>query len=99
MGMALKRLDPTGFVKLREPWEQADYRRLGQIAHQWKGSCAYVSAMGAQRAALKLEKSAKALGDAADSATLRSATVTALCDLQVELRRVMPALQQALEQL
>ena len=52
---------------MREPWEAKDFKRVGQLAHQWKGTCSYLSAKRAQRAALRLEQGAKALAEAGDS--------------------------------
>ena len=70
-----------------------------QLAHQWKGTCSYISAKAAQRASLRLEQSAKAFAKAKDSEYLEKEVVAALYDLQVELRTLTPAVHAAIEQL
>jgi signal transduction histidine kinase/DNA-binding response OmpR family regulator/HPt (histidine-containing phosphotransfer) domain-containing protein len=97
--MALKRFDVKSFSRLREPWESKDFKRVGQIAHQWKGTCSYISAKQAQRAALRLEQSAKALGDSGSSAVLCKEVAAALYDLRVELQQIAPSVVSTLDEL
>ena len=54
--MALKRFDLKAFERLREPWERRNYRRVGQLAHQLQGTCAYIGAKQARQAAAHLEQ-------------------------------------------
>ena len=97
--MALKRFDLKAFERLREPWERRNYRRVGQLAHQLKGTCAYIGAKQARQAAAHLEQSAKALADAEASDFLEEEVASAAHDLRAELALVAPAVQVALAQL
>ena len=97
--MALKRFDIKGFERLREPWEQKNFKRVGQLAHQWKGTCSYICAKQAQRAAFRIEQSAKALADTDTSEYLLKEVGAALLDFRAELLQVAPAVPVALEQL
>jgi len=104
--MALTRFDKAGFARIREPWEARDYKRVGQLAHALKGTCSYIAAKQAQRAALRLEQGAKALANSApssaegsDNSYLAQEVTAALHDLQVELQEVMPAVTRALADL
>ena len=97
--MALKRFDVKSFSRLRDPWESKDFKRVGQIAHQWKGTCSYISAKQAQRAALRLEQSAKALGDSGNSEVLSREVAAALYDLRVELQQIAPSVVSTLDEL
>jgi len=99
--MALNQFSIASFAKLREPWESGDYRRVGQLAHQWKGTCSYIAARRAQRAGLRLEQSAKALAESGASSVscpLGQEVGAALVDLQSELRQVAPAVATALQE-
>ena len=88
-----------GFARMRQPWEQAEYKRVGQLAHQWKGTCSYVGAKQAQRAAARLEQSAKALADAESSEFLCKEATAALHAFRAELLLVAPSVPRALADL
>ena len=97
--MALQRFDLRAFERMREPWERRDFKQVGQLAHQWKGTCSYICAKEAQRAAARLEHSSKALADADGSDFLLAEALSALHDFRSELLATAPAVPRALREL
>ena len=84
------------FSKIRQPFAAKDFARVGQLAHSWKGTCSYICATQAQRAASRLEQSAKALAAAAGSSDFLAQEVAeALHELRCELQQVAPAVRRA----
>ena len=97
--MALSRYDINAFERLRGPWEQRNFKRLGELAHQLKGTTSYICAGEARRAAARLEQSAKALAAADTSDFLLEEVRDALRDVQRELELITPAVAAALQSL
>lgn len=97
--MALQRFDCHALRSMRGAWEGEDYQDLSRRAHQTKGSCAYIAAKEAQRAASRLEQSAKALAAAGRSEYLCREVADALHDLRTELVRLVPAVPLLLAEL
>ena len=97
--MALSRYDINAFERLRGPWEQRNFKRLGELAHQLKGTTSYICAGEAMRAAARLEQSAKALAAADTSDFLLEEVRDALRDVQRELELITPAVAAALQSL
>jgi signal transduction histidine kinase/DNA-binding response OmpR family regulator len=97
--MALSRYDINAFERLRGPWEQRNFKRLGELAHQLKGTTSYICAGEAMRAAARLEQSAKALAAADTSEFLFEEVRDALRDMQRELELITPAVAAALQSL
>ena len=97
--MALSRYDINAFERLRGPWEQRNFKRLGELAHQLKGTTSYICAGEARRAAARLEQSAKALAAADTSDFLLEEVRDAVRDVQRELELITPAVAAALQSL
>ena len=97
--MALQRFDVKDFERMREPFERSDFKRIGRLAHSWKGACSYICAKQAQRAAARLEHSAKALADAESSDFLIAEASAALHGFRSEMLAIAPAIPKALKEL
>jgi len=76
--------------QIRDSWSSGDIRALGRLAHTLKGSSANVGANGVSEAAFALECLAR-------SGSMENA-VQLIADLEREIERLLPELEQFLKQ-
>ena len=98
--MALGGFDRRAYARLQLQYEQRNFKKLGSVAHQIKGMLGYIAARQAQQTAARLEQSAKALAISDGGADfLQEEVREALRVVEAELQRVVPAVEEALDQL